>query len=60
MHALLREIGLPNNSLERTQPQRGFMYDVAVLRRSARSRYAEFGCGLNRKALELRVIEGNC
>ena len=25
-----------NNSLERTQPQRGFMYDVAVLRRSAR------------------------
>jgi hypothetical protein len=29
---------MPNNSLERTQPQRGFMYDVAVLRRSARSR----------------------
>ena len=28
----------PNNSLERTQPQRGFMYDVAVLRRSARGR----------------------
>jgi hypothetical protein len=27
-----------NNSLERTQPQRGFKYDVAVLRRSARSR----------------------
>jgi len=27
-----------NNSLERTQPQRGFMYDVAVLRRSARAR----------------------
>jgi len=25
-----------NNSLERTQPQREFMYDVAVLRRSAR------------------------
>jgi hypothetical protein len=25
----------PNNSLERTQPQRGFMYDVAELRRSA-------------------------
>jgi len=40
---------LANNSLERTQPQRDFMYDVAVLRRSARSRYAEFGCGLNRK-----------
>jgi len=36
-------------SLERTQPQRDFMYDVAVLRRSARGRYAEFGCGLNRK-----------
>jgi hypothetical protein len=30
----------PNNSLERTQPQRGFMYDVAVLRRLVRSRYA--------------------
>jgi hypothetical protein len=29
---------MPNNSLERTQPQRDFMYDVAVLRRSARSR----------------------
>ena len=29
-----------NNSLERTQPQRDFKYDVAVLRRSARSRYA--------------------
>src|SRR3990172_13206610 len=29
-----------NNSLERTQPQREFMYDVAVLRRSARSRSA--------------------
>jgi len=28
----------PNNSLERTQPQRDFMYDVAVLRRSARGR----------------------
>jgi len=28
----------PNNSLERTQPQREFMYDVAVLRRSARGR----------------------
>ena len=28
-----------NNSLERTQPQRGFKYDVAVLRRSARGRY---------------------
>ena len=31
---------MPNNSLERTQPQRGFMYDVAVLRRSARGRSA--------------------
>jgi len=29
---------MPNNSLERTQPQRDFMYDVAVLRRSARGR----------------------
>jgi len=29
-----------NNSLERTQPQRDFMYDVALLRRSARSRWA--------------------
>jgi hypothetical protein len=29
---------LPNNSLERTQPQREFMYDVAMLRRSARGR----------------------
>jgi hypothetical protein len=28
----------PNPSLERTQPQREFMYDAAVLRRSARSR----------------------
>ena len=28
------------NSLERTQPRRGFMYDIAVLRRSARNRYA--------------------
>jgi hypothetical protein len=28
-----------NNSLERTQPQRGFMYDEDMLRRSARSRY---------------------
>ena len=27
-----------NNSLERTQPQREFMYDVALLRRSARGR----------------------
>ena len=27
---------MPNNSLERTQPQRGLKYDVAVLRRSAR------------------------
>jgi hypothetical protein len=32
--------GSPNNSLERTQPQRGFMYDVAVLRGSARGRWA--------------------
>ena len=32
-----------NNSLERTQPQRGFMYDVALLRRSARGRYPELG-----------------
>jgi len=30
--------GAPNHSLERTQPQRDFMYDVAMLRRSARSR----------------------
>ena len=29
----------PNISLERTQPQRGFMCDVEMLRRSARSRY---------------------
>ena len=28
-----------NHSLERTQPQRDFMYDVEVLRRSARGRY---------------------
>jgi hypothetical protein len=34
------EYDLPNNSLERTQPQRDVMYDVAVLRRSARGRYA--------------------
>jgi len=27
---------MPNNSLERTQPQRDFMYDVDMLRRSAR------------------------
>jgi len=32
----------PNNSLERTQPQRDFMYDVAVLRRSARGRWAAY------------------
>jgi hypothetical protein len=31
----------PNNSLERTQPQRDFMYDVEVLRRSARGRWAD-------------------
>ena len=35
---------LPNNSLERTQPQRDFMYDGAMLRRSARSRSAHFSC----------------
>jgi hypothetical protein len=29
-----------NNSPERTQPQRGCMYDVAVLRRSVRCRWA--------------------
>jgi hypothetical protein len=29
---------LPNHSLERTQPQREFMYDVAMLRRSSRGR----------------------
>ena len=29
-----------NHSLERTQPQRDFMYDVEVLRRSARGRWA--------------------
>ncbi len=28
----------PNNSLERTQPERDFMYDVDRLRRSARGR----------------------
>ena len=32
------EVAVPNNSLERTQPQRDFMHDVAVLRRSARGR----------------------
>ena len=31
-------LAMPNNSLERTQPQCDFMYDGAVLRRSARSR----------------------
>ena len=31
---------LPNHSLERTQPQRDFMYDVGMLRRSARGRSA--------------------
>ena len=31
-------VWMPNNSLERTQPQGDFMYDVAELRRSARSR----------------------
>ena len=29
---------MPNHSLERTQPQRDFMYDVAELPRSARGR----------------------
>ena len=42
MEAMSRALGLTqmpaNHSLERTQPQRGFMYDVAVLRRSARGR----------------------
>ena len=33
-------MALANHSLERTQPQRDFMYDVAVLRRSARGRWA--------------------
>ena len=28
----------PKNPLERTQPRREFIYDVAVLRRSARGR----------------------
>src|SRR3990172_8823798 len=41
---LFRISGPPNNSLERTQPQREFMYDVAVLRRSARGRWAAGGC----------------
>jgi hypothetical protein len=36
----LRSCGRPNNSLERTQPQREFMYDVEMLRRSARGRWA--------------------
>ena len=31
---------LPNNSPERTQPQRAIMDEVEMLRRSARSRYA--------------------
>jgi len=35
---ILTRVQPPNNSLERTQPQQGFMYDLAVLRRSARSR----------------------
>lgn len=29
---------IPNNSLERTQPHRDFMYDMEKLRRSARGR----------------------
>ena len=36
-HAMIQK-WLPNHSLERTQPQRGFMYEVVMLRRSARSR----------------------
>ena len=35
---LTRSLEPANNSLERTQPQREFMYDVVVLRRSARGR----------------------
>ena len=31
-------LSLPNHSLERTQPQRVFMNDAAMLRRSARGR----------------------
>ena len=31
-------IGPPNNSLERTPPQRGFMFRLAQRHRSARSR----------------------
>jgi len=32
------ELRLANNSLERTQPGRGFMFGVELLRRSARGR----------------------
>ena len=38
--ARFEDVRQHNNSLERTQPQRYFMYDVAVLRRSARGRHA--------------------
>jgi len=34
----MAKLAQPNHSLERTQPQREFMYDVAVLRRSAQGR----------------------
>jgi hypothetical protein len=33
-------MGPPNNSLERTRPQRDFMCDVGMLRRSSRGRWA--------------------
>ena len=52
------EVAVPNNSLERTQPQRDFMHDVAVLRRSARGRYAEFG--FFPRDVNLSVILGSC
>jgi len=35
---VLSIIQLPNNSLERTQPQRDIMFEVGLLRRSARGR----------------------
>ena len=42
MEAMSRALGLTlmpaNHSLERTQPQRDFKCDVAMLRRSARGR----------------------
>jgi hypothetical protein len=37
-----RELTPPNNSLERTQPQRAFKDGVGLLRRSARGRYADW------------------